>query len=100
MFQRIAKSIYADPLDAIKMNKKGIYKKALFLVPAYIFCWLLMYVFINQDINIALAAEFFIQAWSFNGFVRPMYVWWLSNALFVVVAIVYFVINPRGSSEQ
>ncbi len=81
------------------MNKKRIYKKILFLVPGYIVCWLLMYVFINQDINLTLAAEYFVQAWTFNGFVRPMYVWWLSNALFVVVVVVYFVINRRGTSE-
>jgi len=82
------------------MNKNEIFRKALFLIPAYLICWLLMYGLVNQDMNLGLAAEYFVQAWSFNGFVRPMYIWWLSNALFVVVAIVYFVINRRGSIGQ
>ena len=82
------------------MNINKTYRMALFLIPAYLVCWLLMYGFVNQDMNLGLAAEYFIQAWSFKGFVRPTYIWWLSNALFVVVAIVYFVVNRRGSSEQ
>lgn len=87
-------------LDAIEMKNNGIYKKVLFLLPTYAVCWLFMYLLTNQDLNLELAAEYFIQAWSFNGFVRPMYIWWLSNALFVVVATVYLVTNREGSREQ
>ena len=87
-------------INAINMNRNGKYRKALFLVLAYLGCWLLMHVFINQDLNLVLAAEYFVQAWSFNGFVRPTYIWWLSNPLFVVVVIVYFITDRLRSSEQ
>jgi hypothetical protein len=83
----------------LKIMKRGLYKKALFLVSAYIVCWLVGYVLINQDINLALAFDYFIQAWGFNGFVRPMYVWWASNVLFIVVAIIYLIIIRRSGRE-
>ena len=79
--------------------KNGMYKTALFLAIAYLVCWLIIYVLINKDLNIGLAFEYFTQAWSFNGFVRPMYIWWLSNLLFIVTAITYFVIKRRGTRE-
>ena len=72
-----------------------MYRKILIIIPVYILCWLVMYVFINQDLNIALAFEYFIQAWSFNGFVKPMSIWWLSNILFIVAVI----IKRRGANE-
>ncbi len=71
--------------------KKGIHKPLLLLVPVYLFYWLLSYVIINQDLNITLAYEYFILAWSFDGLARPMYVWWLSGVLFIFTAITYMV---------
>ena len=79
------------------MNAKGIYKSALFLVTAYVTCWVLIYVLINQDLNMILAYEYFIMAWSFNGFIRPTYIWLLSNALFIVIVFTYFVIRRKGA---
>ena len=49
--------------------------------------------------NIGLAIEYFIQAWSFNGLVRPMYIWWLSNALFIAAVIIYFLVKKRGARK-
>lgn len=82
------------------MNTKGVYKSALFLISAYIVCWLFIYVLINQDLNVFMAYEYFILAWSFNGLERPMFIWMLSNALFIPTAITYFIIKRKGSRNQ
>lgn len=74
---------------------KVITNKILFLVLVYIFAWVISYVFINQDINLVLALDYFVQAWSFNGLERPMFVWFICNTLFVFIVITYLVIKRR-----
>lgn len=58
-----------------------------------------MYVLINQNLNVGLAFEYLTQAWSFSGFVKPMYIWWLSNALFIATVIIYTLVRKRGANE-
>ena len=79
---------------------KEIYKDRFCLFLAYVACWLLAYAAINQDFNLALVFEYLVQAWSFGGLVRPMYIWWLSNAIFIVVAVLYLAIKRRRPREQ
>jgi len=77
----------------LRINKSV--KKLLFLAIVYIFTWFISYVFINQDINLVLALDYFVQAWSFNGLERPMFVWFIYNALFILIVIAYLVIARR-----
>jgi len=79
----------------LQINKSV--KKVLFLAIVYIFTWVFSYVFINQDINLALAIDYFVQAWSFNGLERPMFVWFICNTLLILIVIAYLVITRRRS---
>ncbi len=75
------------------------YKNISLFISAYVACWFLGYVVINRDANLFLALEYFYQAWSLKGFVRPMYVWWLSNSLFIGIAILYLFFQRRSAHE-
>jgi len=34
----------------------------------YVACWLVAYVAVNQDLDLGIAARYFLEAWSFGGF--------------------------------
>ena len=72
-------------------------KKVLIFLFIYLVCWALSYVIVNQDFNIELLVDYFVLAWTFDGFVRPVYTWILSLLLFLpIVAIYWFVARKKG----
>ncbi len=75
-------------------------KFILFLTVAYVISWFIGYIAVNQDLNIGLASEYFLQAWTFNGLARPMYVWWLSNGLFVLVATALWLVQKHAQKQN
>jgi len=67
----------------------------------YVACWLVAYVAVNQDLDLGIAARYFLEAWSFGGFARQMYVWYLSLGLFVVIGLtVIYVRRTRDAKSH
>ena len=56
--------------------------RVLLIVGTYLICWILAYVLVNGDLNLKYIYEYFVAAWTFNGFVRPMYTWIVSVIIF------------------
>lgn len=77
------------------MEKGEVFKKILLLIIAYLVCWLIAYFFVNQDLNFARAYQYFVMAWSFQDLALPKKVWWISNAMTLVVVILYFIRQRR-----
>ncbi len=81
------------------MNKSIINKISLYLV-IYLVCWVLSYVIVNNDFNINHMLEYFKLAWSFNGFVRPMYTLMLSLIMFFpLMGIIHFTSRKKNNGK-
>ena len=67
--------------------------KVIYITVSYLICWLISYVIINGTENYESIVSYFIQGWTFSGFVKPTYTWVLSLAIFLVYIIVLFVLK-------
>ena len=82
----LSKTLYVLKLKTFKASK------ILWFSVIYLACWIFSYVLINGDVNIKYMVEYFISAWSFNGFIRPLYTWIFSLVIFFpVIGIIFFI---------
>ncbi len=54
----------------------------------------------NQDLDVGLAVEYFVQAWTFSGLVRPLYVWFAGNGVFAVAVITLILCRMRAKNRN
>lgn len=56
---------------------------------------------VNQDFNIELMLEYFFLAWTFDGFVRPYYIWLFSlSGFFLIIVFNLAISGSRGKDEE
>ena len=91
--RRLAQTLYAKTMN-------NILRKNLLILPfVYIASWIAAYVVINQDFNTKYMWDYFVLAWTFNGFIRPSVIWMLSIASTIVIMVIV-VRRSRGSSKE
>ncbi len=88
----------------VRCVMSGVKVEKVRLIPTfiaiYLVCWVLAYLIVNQDINLGLMMEYFVLAWTFDGFVRPFYTWAFSLLLLAPIAAVYRFILIRKERES
>jgi len=76
-------------------------KTLVFFLAAYFLSWVLSYVVVNGDLNIDYMWEYFVLAWTFDGFVRPVVTWLLSIVTFsVIVSVSWYAKRKKGSNAE
>ena len=64
-------------------------------VAAYAICWVFAYSIMNEDLDGELMLQYFVLAWTGNGFVRPTVTWLLSVVAFSCVLLVWWALVRR-----
>jgi hypothetical protein len=69
-------------------------------VTAYAICWIGAYALVNGDLDGKLIVQYFVLAWTGNGFVRPTFTWLISLVAFSTVVVVWWILARRCGRRQ